>query len=181
MGRPPLALGTAGKVRTYRTASGWTARTLIRDYDGGSRPLERGAKTDGAARRLLAEEVRDRGQPDGRATITRETKVADLGEAWFEQVEASGLSPSTLQLYRDRLDKQILPALSNIRVRELSVGLIDRHLAMVKAKHGASLAKTTKSVLSGMCRLPVGVTPWWRIRVAKSHEYRQSRRVRRRL
>jgi hypothetical protein len=43
--------------------------------------------------------------------------------------------------------------MADVRVRELTTGLVDRHLAAVKAKHGAALAKTTKSVLSNICRL----------------------------
>lgn len=34
MGRPPLALGTAGAIRYYKTATGYRARVLVRDYDG---------------------------------------------------------------------------------------------------------------------------------------------------
>ena len=77
--------------------------------------------------------------------------MADLAEKWFGQLE--GKSPSTVQAYRDRLDRQVLPALGSVRVRELSVGLLDRHLAAVRAVHGPALAKMTKSVISGMCAL----------------------------
>ena len=40
-----------------------------------------------------------------------------------------------------------------MRVRELTVGLIDRHLAAVKAQHGNAIAKTTRTVISGICSL----------------------------
>ena len=64
-----------------------------------------------------------------------------------------GRSPSTIQLYSDRLQRQVLPALGSVRVRELTVGLIDRHLAAVKAQHGNAIAKTTRTVISGICSL----------------------------
>ena len=38
MGRPPLALGTAGAIRYYETTTGYRARVLVRDYDGQSAP-----------------------------------------------------------------------------------------------------------------------------------------------
>jgi integrase len=38
-------------------------------------------------------------------------------------------------------------------VRELSVGVLDRHLRLIVDKHGASTAKMCRSVLSGMCTL----------------------------
>jgi hypothetical protein len=33
MPRPPLPIGTPGRVRTYRTQSGWRSRTTYKDYD----------------------------------------------------------------------------------------------------------------------------------------------------
>ena len=79
--------------------------------------------------------------------------MGGLADAWWAQVTEAGLSPSTERLYRDRLDRQILPALGELRVRELSVALVDRHLTTVKGTHGPALAKTVKSVLSGICKL----------------------------
>ena len=81
-----------------------------------------------------------------------------LSEVWFEEI-GSRSSPSTVQAYRDGLDKQILPAQGELKVRELSVGVVDRHLGAVKAKHGPSLAKTTPSVLSGICVLACRQVP----------------------
>ena len=64
-------------------------------------------------------------------------------------------SPTTVSTYRDRLDKQIIPALGNVRIRELTVGLVDRHLRAIGAKHGPALAKQTKTVLGQVCGLAV--------------------------
>jgi integrase len=153
MGRPGLSLGTAGAVRTYKTADGYRAMTRYRDWDGKVRQIERRARTKGAATQALALAIRDRSSNGSGADITPETKLGVLAEVWFDQISQGGLSPSTLRAYRDRLDRQILPAMAEVRVRELTTGLVDRHLAAVKAKHGAALAKTTKSVLSNVCRL----------------------------
>ena len=32
MGRPPMALGTAGAIRIYQATTGYRARVLVRDY-----------------------------------------------------------------------------------------------------------------------------------------------------
>src|SRR5689334_4858405 len=61
MGRPPLPLGTGGKIRFERAGSGWCARCRFRDFDGVTRPVERTAATKGAAERALKEALRDRG------------------------------------------------------------------------------------------------------------------------
>jgi integrase-like protein len=77
--------------------------------------------------------------------------VSVLAEAWFTGLKS--LSPTTLQAYRNRVDQQILPGLGNLRVRELSVGTIERHLRLVADEHGPAMAKMTESVLSGICGL----------------------------
>jgi integrase len=153
VGRPGLVLGTAGTVRIYPAPNGYKAVTRYRDWDGTVRQVKRHGITKGAARRNLTAAIRDRSSGNSRIDINGETKLAVLSEVWFEEIQGRDLSPSTVQAYRDRLDKQILPAMGELKVRELSVGVVDRHLGAVKAKHGPSLAKTTRSVLSGICAL----------------------------
>lgn len=155
MGRPGLHLGTSGTVRVYATDAGYRAMTRVRDYDGKVRQVERYGRTQGAARKALALALRDRVRADAAAGINPETKVAVLVELWFADLSRRELSPTTTAAYRDRLDKQILPALGNVRVRELTVSLVDRHLRAVESKHGSSIAKQTKTVLGQVIALAV--------------------------
>src|SRR3954462_1716076 len=74
------------------------------DWDGVTRQVQRQAKTKGAAERALAVALRDRGRAGTGHEITSDTKIADLAEKWFRELE--GKSPSTLQAYRDRLYPQ---------------------------------------------------------------------------
>ncbi len=74
-----------------------------------------------------------------------------LAEAWYAGL--ADLSPVTMQAYRDRLDRQILPRLGRLRVRELSVGNLDRQLRGIADEHGVATARMCRSVLSGMCTL----------------------------
>lgn len=151
MGRPGLALGTAGKIRLHASPSGHRAVAWYRDYDGKCRQVERHAKTKAAAEAALRLALRDRARFDVGGDITSNTRVSVLAESWFAGLK--NLSPTTMQAYRDRLDRQVLPGLGNLRVRELSVGTIERHLRLVAGKHGPGMAKMTKSVLSGVCGL----------------------------
>jgi integrase len=151
MGRPGLALGTAGKIRLHATPSGHRAVAWYRDYDGRCRQVERHAKTKAAAEAALRLALRDRARFNVEGDITPSTRVDVLAEAWFAALE--NLSPTTMQAYRNRLDQQVLPGLGNLRIRELSIGTIDRHLRLVSDKHGPAVAKMTKSVLSGVCSL----------------------------
>jgi integrase len=140
-------------VRTYRTAAGWKAKTRYRDYDGEVRDVERWGKTKGAAEQSLQVALRDRSQSEGDGEITSETRVRILAEVWFRYLSEQDRSVTTLQQYRYRLDKQILPVLGGLRVRELTPGIIDRHLRLMVTRHGPAAAKTCRSVVSGMCGL----------------------------
>ena len=126
MGRPPLALGTAGAIRHYKTPTGYRARVLVRDHDGHVRALERRGATKTAAERALKLALRDRAPTQARGELTADSRVSVLAETWY--AELADLSPITLQAYRDRLDRQLLPRLAQLRIRELSVGTLDRHL-----------------------------------------------------
>jgi integrase len=153
MGRTNLPLGTYGAIRVYPTATGFRVRTLYRDFDGQTRPVERKGRTKSATTRALIEALRDRARTVARGIITGDTRFRDVAILWFASLEEDGRSPSTIQLYGDRLQKQILPALGNVKLRELTVGLIDRHLTTVKAQHGNAIEKTTRTVISGVCAL----------------------------
>ncbi|MFC4942533.1 tyrosine recombinase XerC [Pseudonocardia sp. GCM10023141] len=155
MGRPALDIGTHGKVRTYAAGDVFRSRCYVRDFDGVVRECERTGRSRAAAERALSTALRDRARIDAHAEVTADTKFAAVAELWFADFQRKDRSPNTLQAYRDRLDKQILPALGSVRVRELSVGLVDRHLRAVEAKHGAGLAKQTKTVLGQVCGLAV--------------------------
>src|SRR3954468_11029234 len=80
-----------------------------------------------------------------------DSRVLLLAGAWFTGLD--GLSPMTLQAYRDWLDHQLSPRLGQLRIRELSVGILDRHLRDIADHHGMATARMCRSVLSGMCAL----------------------------
>jgi integrase len=154
MGRPSLDLGTAGTVRVYPVASGgFNAETRFRDRDGKIRRVERRGPTRSAASRALRLAVRDRIHVDSSSELTGDTKLRDLAQVYLNDIKSSDRSPSTIAQYADRLDKQILPALADVRLRELTVGRVDQFLQQVRMHHGPSLARMTRSVLSGMCAL----------------------------
>jgi integrase len=156
MGRPPLALGTFGALRFYRTHNGWRVRTYVRDPDGKTREIERRGRTKNAAEQALKTALRDRSNHGGTTQeIKQTTKVGVLAESWFAEFTGNGNALNTIQLYRDRLDRQVIPALGSLYVHELTPSVIDRHLRAVATTNGPGTAKTTRSVLSGMCAFAV--------------------------
>jgi integrase len=140
-----------GVIRVYRVANGYRARVSVRDADGRVREIGRIGPSRAACQRAVKEAFRDRTRMDSGSDITSEMRVRELAEVWFASLEHQ--SPTTRQSYRNRVDKQILPALGELRLRELSIGTVDRFLQTVTKRSGPAMAKMTRSVLSGMCGL----------------------------
>src|SRR6476660_6820764 len=111
MARTALPLGTYGAIRIYEVPTGFRARTLYRDFDGKTRHVEAIRKTRGAAARALTEALRDRARTGANSIITGDARVGDVAAIWFASLQDDGRSPSTIQLYGDRLEKQVLPAI----------------------------------------------------------------------
>jgi integrase len=151
MGRPPLPLGTAGKIRHYGSGKSWVATCKFRDYDGVTRPVERSGESKAAAERALKEALRDRTHSNQDAEIGPDTKLDVVTESWWAGFSVAPGSPGTKRIYRDRLDNQIIPALGKIRCREFSTGTAERFLRKVEETHGPALTKTVRSVLSNVC------------------------------
>src|SRR5205085_209989 len=109
-------------------AGSYRARGRYRDYDGKTRQVEASGRTKGEAERRLRESLVDRSYSVTEAEISPDTKVRVLAEAWWSDFQSREPATGTLRLYRGRLDGVILPALGELRVRELSVGTLHRHM-----------------------------------------------------
>lgn len=157
MGRPPMSVGTFGKIEVYEVTPGrHRARARFRDYDGRIRAVSRYGPTGAAAERELRKALRDRTTPVTGNTVTRQTRVGVLADQWLaEEILASELSSNTKEKYDHGVRKWVAPRAQQLRVAEMDVPAVDRILASVAAMHGPGAAKTTKSVLSGMLQLAV--------------------------
>lgn len=158
MGRPPLPVGTMGEIR-YHPLPPDKVRAVAnyRDHDGRTRRVERTGRSRSAAAGRLREACRDRGRTDAAVEITGSTTVAAAAEQWYAEIEAGvdggRLSPGTAAAYRDRLDNQVVPAIGALRLREVTVGRVDKVLRVTVERHGSAVAKMTRTVLSGVLGL----------------------------
>ncbi|MGH3937566.1 MAG: tyrosine-type recombinase/integrase [Pseudonocardiaceae bacterium] len=156
MARPPLSLGTYGKVKTWQEGTTWLARVQFRDFDGVVRPVKRSGKTRAAAERALKGALTERQAPGSQSEITSQTKIAKVAELWFVEieraVEAGSKSPGTLDTYRSIYQRHVKPALGELRVREVGTPVVDRALNAIKGRT-VSGARTAKIVISGLMRL----------------------------
>lgn len=158
MGRPPLPIGTYGKIRTYEVPGGWRARTKYRDADGLTRPVERTGKSEGAAVRNLKTALRDRIAPSGGA-ISGDARFRDVAKMWHERIQQAAdngtRSLSTADQYHWSLGRDVLPGLGALRIRELTVPRIEAFLSAIHRNKGTPTAKMCRAVISGVLGLAV--------------------------
>jgi integrase len=156
MPRPPLPIGTWGRIR--RTEKGphkWVATAQFRDSDGVTRPVTASGRTGAEAERLLRVKLTQRAAPEG-DLLGPDTRIKKLAAVWLEEMRAEELvNGTTLDGYVGVLDRHVLPKLGNLTLREATVGRIDRHLKTLKAAGYTSVPKHTKVVLSHMFGLAV--------------------------
>lgn len=150
MGRPPLAVGTYGKIRIYPNDEGYRARAYFRDHDGARREVEAWARTKAQAERRLKVALTDRSKAGAAGDVTPDMRLRILAERWLDDIDAADRASATKRLYRFAAEKYLIPALGSLRLREVDVPAADRALRAIRASHGAGAAKTARSVLSGM-------------------------------
>ena len=150
MPRPPLVIGTWGRIRRRKLPSGaWVADARYRDHDGVTRQIERtgatGQKAEDALKRALTERLTLAGDD-----ITAETTIRGVGEQWFVDEIEGAKALNTERRYREILDGVVYPGLGSVRMREVSVSRLDRFLKLTASTRGAATATVTKTVLSGV-------------------------------
>lgn len=154
MARPSLVLGTWGKVSRSRRGTAWVAEARFRDFDGVTRRVERKGATGRQAEDALLEHLRDRTRTHG-ADMTGDTKVRDLATQWLDVLKGQGRATGTVIAYRRALERHILPALGDIRLREASVPIVERFVTALTTSTGYGSAKTARVVLNAMFSLAV--------------------------
>lgn len=154
MPRPPLPLGTWGKITVEPVPSGFRAVAKYRDYDGVTRKVRRAHSTAGGARNRLLEALRDRTGPPTGDELTAESRFSDAAAAWLAEVRESArlgnVVPNTPVLYEGHLRLHVLPALGELRLREVSTFRVDALFGTLRNRLSASSVKSVRSVVSGV-------------------------------
>ncbi|EHR52143.1 site-specific recombinase XerC [Saccharomonospora marina XMU15] len=158
MARPPLPVGTHGKIKVNRKpGGGFVAKAKYRDYDGVTRLIERSGHTETAARNRLLEALRDRSSQSVGGLITGDTKFSAAADLWLREVnsavEAGDMSPSSADLYERQIRNYVTPALGELRIREVTTPRVDALLQVVRKRRSAATAKVVRSVVSGVMGL----------------------------
>jgi integrase len=166
MPRPPLPIGTWGKIRSYPTHHNskgkpdrFRAVAQYRDHDGRTRQVAAYGKTGSAAEQALRQKLKDRSATSRKGELTSMHRFSTAAELWLGRISTAAAegrrSPGTLRTYRSYLDKHVLPALGDVRLGEVTTPLLDRVIGTIKAEVSGSSAKTCRSIISGILGLAV--------------------------
>lgn len=154
MPRPPTPIGAWGRISRQLTASGqWRARARFRDYTGRTVQVEAWGPSGASAQRRLEAMLRERAAAAGE-DVTPDMRLHVLGRLWLAECESSERAPQTVDRYRDVLVRIVDPGLGQLRIREATVGALDRFLKATAATRPGQ-AKHAKVVLAGMLGLAV--------------------------
>jgi integrase len=160
MPRPPLYLGTHGKIQIVpHGKEGFIARCRFRDWDGRTRPVKRKGSTKTAANRNLQVALKElRGVKD--QPLRTDDRFKRVAEVWRKRLDtkiARGkIVETTADRYRQRLDSLVLPALGELRLRECTVARIDTFLAALDERGlSAETLRGVRTVISGVLGLAV--------------------------
>jgi integrase len=156
MGRPPLPVGTYGRIKTYELGpNSVRARTRYRDYDGITRPVERVGRSRTAAENNLKAALRDRGRAMLDGEITEDTKVSVVAELWLRDLDDSDRAIRTKITYHENWERHVKPAVGDLRVRDMRVSRVDRIVRDLREHSGQGTSIHAKVVLSGILGLAV--------------------------
>jgi integrase len=155
MSRPELPVGTWGRIRREKVQPGsFRARARFRDYDGVTRNVEAWGATGAAAERQLLIKLRERVAPT-HGEINRETRIGKLAELWLDEITSEDrIAQQTIDNYRWALERTILPAVGELRLREATVSRLDRFFKTVAINHPAK-ARIARTVLGQMLAMAV--------------------------
>lgn len=148
MGRPPLDIGTYGKIRTYeQPGDKWMAVANYRDVDGVTRPVKRYDETEAKATRKLKKALVERNRRGG-AELDRDSTFAEVSALWLRYVDRTWRG-TTWDRYRSRLNK-VLPAMGRLRLHEVTTRRIDSYLEELERRLKPNTVRGYRAVVSGV-------------------------------
>lgn len=148
-----LPVGAHGNI-SYRDLGPKRVRALahVRDHDGRTRQVTALGTSKAHARARLLDAIAARSGVGGQ--LTGESTVAAVAVEWIADIArlaAEGQrAPNTERLYRGHLDRHVLPALGELRIRECTTPRLNAFLLALRSRHGAALTKTCRTVLNGV-------------------------------
>ncbi len=175
MARPRTDIGTYGKIRFTVLPDGRIqARARFRMRNGRLKSVKRIAATERAAERALKKAMTVLAEDAAGKVITPDSRFERVMDLWLadfaEKVEIGKRAAGSLAAYRDVLDNQLRPRMSDLSCREAeNAGLVDEVLKDIRraaaaavgtrgkrrGKTGTASMLRARTVLSQVCGLAV--------------------------
>lgn len=153
MARPPMPLGSHSDIiiREKDTSIGtrWRAECYVRDLDGKTRRVERWGESGPKARRKLQTVLAERtgGPTDG--GLSGSSRFIDAADMWLADVKQRR-ADTTVDCYEQRYRSLVKPALGELRLQEINVGVLDAFMMqLAKRKLSVSTRRNVRTVLTG--------------------------------
>lgn len=150
-----LGLGEHGDVFFVSERGREVAMVYYRDFSGIRRRLRASGTSRAAAKRTLGRSLEHALKSGQDSEFSAKSRLSDGARGWltmFEGLVARGSrSPSTLDLYRDAVERHVIPGVGSLRLGEVTTSRMDRFLQLVLADKGYATAKLCRTVLSGIC------------------------------
>ncbi|MEO9138024.1 MAG: tyrosine-type recombinase/integrase [Jatrophihabitans sp.] len=124
------------------------ARAKFRDFDGRVRLVSKSGGSRAAAERALKIALAERRTPGAGSAVLATTHVAELAQLWLDAPH--DWSTGTERTYRSVVRNQVVPALGDLRLREVTAGTVSRAVRSIAERHGPGAAKSARGCLSGM-------------------------------
>lgn len=155
MARPLQPLGTYGVIAVRRTDSGYVARTRFREPTGAYRRVSVSAPTATTAENKLKAKIAAGLPSTAEGDLSGQTKLTVVADVWLKEIEQrQEHAPQTIEVYRDIVRRIILPAVGELRLGELTVGILDRFVK-AEAAIGYSRGRHARVVLAQILDLAV--------------------------
>lgn len=157
MPRPPLPVGTMGNINTRKLGPRyWVADAYYRDSTGARRRLQRRGTSKLGAISALKAALAEGPAPQGHGALSRDARFSDVANAWHEELTANGKhSASTVRLYREALDKHLLPLLGGLRFPECTTYRLSTTIKAIAEEHGLTTAKRAHTVLRNVYKFAI--------------------------
>lgn len=151
----PVGLGEHGGVTVFRQDGAYVAQVFYRDFAGRGRRIRRSGRSKAEASRRVLRAVQEALAPAGSGQFRATDSLERASAAWLSMftglVERGTRSPSTLDEYRNILNRVVVPGVGSLRLGEISTPRLDYFVQQVLADKGYATAKVTRTVLSGVC------------------------------
>lgn len=148
MVRPIQPLGTYGVITVRRTQSGYVASARFRELTGAYRRVSASAPTATTAANELKAKIAAGLPSKAEGDLNGQTKLAVVADVWLDEIEQrQEQAPQTIEVYRDIVRRIILPAVGELRLNELTVGILDRFLK-AEAARGHSRGRAARVVFA---------------------------------